>query len=131
MKAYVLDTHMLWWYLSGKMRKLSHAAHQPFEEGEQGEAILYLPIIVLFELWDANRRSGFRFDFQRTIQEIHQAAQFIVVPLDEDDIDAYDQLAAIPEGRDRLIATATIKMDAPLLTVDQEIIASSAVQVLE
>ncbi|MEZ4677597.1 MAG: PIN domain-containing protein [Caldilineaceae bacterium] len=131
MKAYILDTHMLWWYLSGKMRKLSHAARQAFEEGERGEAILYLPIIVLFELWDANQRSGLPLDFPRTIQAIHQAAQFVIVPLDEDDIDAYDQLAAIPEGRDRMIATATIKMDAPLLTVDQEIIASCAVQVLQ
>ncbi|MCB0061313.1 MAG: hypothetical protein KDE19_04340 [Caldilineaceae bacterium] len=131
MKAYVLDTHMLWWYLLGKNRKLSHAARQAFEEGERGEAILYLPIIVLFELWDANQRSGLSFDFQRTIQEIRQAAQFIIVPLGEDDIDAYDLLAAIPEGRDRMLATATIKMDAPLLTVDQEIIASGAVQVIE
>ena len=122
---------MLWWYLLGKTRKLSHAARQAFEEGERGEASLYLPIIVLFELWDANQRQGLPFDFKRTIQEIHQAAQFVVVPLDQEDIVPYDQLAAIPEGRDRMIATATIKMDAPLLTIDQAIIVSGAARVLE
>lgn len=131
MKAYVLDTHMLWWYLLGNARKLSHAARQAFAEGERGEAILYLPIIVLFEIWDTNQRHGLPFNFWQIMRRLQQAAQFVIVPLDQDDIWAYDQLAAIPEGRDRMIATATIKMDAPLLTVDQEIIASGAVQVLE
>ncbi len=131
MKAYVLDTHMLWWYLLGNARKLSRAARQAFEEGERGEAILYLPIIVLFELWDANQRHGLPFNFREIIRQLQQAAQFVIVPLDQDDIWAYDQLSAIPEGRDRMIATATVKMDAPLLTVDREIIASGAVQVLE
>lgn len=131
MKTYVLDTHILWWYLTGNAKKLSRSARRAFQEGERGEALLYLPVLILFELWDLNQNQGFPLNFRYILSELQQASQFIFVPLDVDDALSYDSLARIPDSRDRMIATAAIKMDAPLLTVDREIIASGAVEVLE
>ena len=131
MKAYVLDTHILWWQLTNNSKKLSRAAQRAFKEGERGEALLYVPVIALLELWDANQNSGGIFDFRHVVRTLQQASQFIFVPLDMDDVWAYDDLTAIPGSRDRMIAAAALKMSAPLITVDQQIIASGAVEVLE
>jgi len=78
-----------------------------------------------------NQNQGFPLNFRYILSELQQASQFIFVPLDVDDALSYDSLARIPDSRGRMIATAAIKMDAPLLTVDREIIASGAVEVLE
>ena len=43
----------------------------------------------------------------------------------------YADLSAIPDSRDRIIATATRKMEAPLITVDHAIIESGVVEVVE
>jgi PIN domain nuclease of toxin-antitoxin system len=131
MNACVLDTHVLWWYLTDALRKLSRSIRRALEEAEQGEALLYISVMVLFELWDLNERLGRPFDFRLLLQALQQSGQFVIVPLDVDDVLAYDDLAAIPGSRDRMIATATRKMAAPLITVDEAIRASGAVPVFE
>jgi PIN domain nuclease of toxin-antitoxin system len=131
MKAYVIDTHILWWYISGNVKKLNRAARRAFEEGENRRAILYVPVITLVEIWDVNHNHGYPFDFRSILQMLQQTAQFVFVPFDVDDVEAYSELAAIPQSRDRMIAAACRKMAAPLLTVDQEIIDSGVVEVIQ
>lgn len=131
MKAYTLDTHILLWHLTGQRRKLSRAAQRAFEQAERGDALLYVSTISLVELWDANRRAGGAFDYRNVVQHLLRRAQFVFVPFDAEDAYAYDELAAIPEGRDRMIALVSRKMDAPLITVDAAIAGSGAVTVVE
>jgi PIN domain nuclease of toxin-antitoxin system len=131
MKAYVLDTPILWWHLTTDQRKLGRSVRQVFEEAEQGKVLLYVPILVLVELWDINDKLGRPLDFRSIVQTLTRASQFILVPLDIDDLFVYEELSAIPNSRDRIIATATRKMDASLITVDAAIIASGAVPIFK
>jgi PIN domain nuclease of toxin-antitoxin system len=131
MKAYVLDTHILWWYLTDDRRTLGRPIRYIFEQAEHGEVLLYVPVMVLFELWDVNDNLGRPFDFRLLLQTLQRAGQFVFVPLDIDDTLTYNDFAAIPGSRDRIIATATRKMDAPLITVDQALIESGAVSIVE
>ncbi len=131
MKAYVLDTHILFWHLTGQRRKLSAGARRAFEQGERGEAVLYVSTISLVELWDANHRAGRPFDFRQVVDRLMRRAQFVFVPFEAGDAFLYDDLAAIPEGRDRLIAVASRKLDAPLITADAAIARSGAVEIVE
>jgi len=131
MKAYVLDTHILWWYLTTDQRKLGRAIRQIFEQAEDGKVIFYVPILVLMEIWDINDKLGRPLNFRSIVQTLTRASQFVLVPLDIDDVLVYDEFSAIPNSRDRIIATTTRKMDAPLITVDAAIIASGAVPIFE
>jgi PIN domain nuclease of toxin-antitoxin system len=86
---------------------------------------------ILAKLQDVNQNHGHLLDFYAIMQELQQAAQFVFVPFDIDDVFAYADLSAIPGNRDRLIVTACRKMDAPLITVDQAIIDSGVVEVIQ
>jgi predicted nucleic acid-binding protein len=55
MKSYVVDTHALYWYLSGSSR-LSRKAKAAFDEAVQGNALIYIPAIVLAELYFLNQK---------------------------------------------------------------------------
>lgn len=81
----------------------------------------------LFTEWRAERP----FDFRQVVARLFQQAQFVFVPFEADDALLYDDLAMIPEGRDRLIAVVSRKMDAPLITVDAALARSGAVQLVE
>ena len=131
MKAYTLDTHILLWHLTNQPRKLSRAAKLAFEQAERGEALLYVSTISLIELWDVNRKMSGLFDYRHVVQTLLRSAQFVFMPFEADDAYLYDEFAAIPEGRDRIIALVSRKMDAPLITVDLKIIRSRLVKVIE
>jgi len=129
--AYTLDTHILLWHLTGQRRKLSRAAQRALEQAEHGAALLYVSTISLVELWDVNRRAGGLFDYRAVVQTLLRRAQFVFVAFEAEDAYLYDELAAIPEGRDRMIALVSRKMDAPLITVDAAIARSGAIRVIE
>jgi len=57
MNEYVVDTHALYWYLTAAPQ-LGANALIAFREGEQGKARLYIPGIVLAELYYLNVKAG-------------------------------------------------------------------------
>ncbi len=130
MNAYTVDTQSLFRYLAGQRKRLSKAAWRAFEEGKLGQAIIYVPAIVLCELWMVNRVEGRPLDFARLLDEIGSATQFVIVPLEFDDVMMFDEFAAIPNEHDRIIAITARRMDAPLITTDTQIIASRLVKVV-
>lgn len=130
MNAYITDTHSLFRYLTHQHKRLSKAALRAFDEADLGQAIVYVPTIVLCEMWMVNHAEGRRFDFSQLMQEIQTAAQFVVVPLEFEDAAMFDEFAAIPNDHDRIIAIAARRMDAPLITADAQIIASGLVEVV-
>ncbi|RIK38995.1 MAG: hypothetical protein DCC55_19425 [Chloroflexi bacterium] len=131
MKAYVVDTQILWWHLTTDQRKLSRTVRRIFEQAERGEALFYVPVLVLVEIWDINHKLGHPLNFRHLLQVLLQASQFVFIPLDVSDVIVYGELSAIPDSRDRIIAAVTRKMDAPLITTDQAIIKSGVVAVIE
>lgn len=130
MNAYTTDTHSLYRYLTNQRKRLSKAALRAFEEADRGQAIIYVPTIVLCELWMVNHAEGRRFDFGQLMRDIQTTTQFVVVPLEFDDVMMFDEFAAIPNDHDRIIAITARRMDAPLLTSDGQIIASRLVRVV-
>ncbi len=130
MNAYTTDTHSLYRYLTNQRKRLSKAALRAFEEADRGQAIIYVPTIVLCELWMVNHAEGRRFDFGQLMRDIQTTTQFVVVPLEFDDVMMFDEFAAIPNDHDRIIAITARRMDAPLITSDGQIIASRLVRVV-
>jgi PIN domain nuclease of toxin-antitoxin system len=55
MRQYVVDTHALFWYLTGSTR-LSQRAKAAFDEGATGAAVIYVPAVVLAELFFLNEK---------------------------------------------------------------------------
>ena len=64
MKLYVADTHALFWYFIASPL-LGAQAQAAFDEAKQGQALIYIPAIVLAELYFLNekKQSALRFDF--------------------------------------------------------------------
>jgi hypothetical protein len=67
MNHYVVDTHALFWYLIASP-KLGWGAKSAFDEGVRGEALIYVPAIVLAELFFLNEKVGRPLDFSVNYQ---------------------------------------------------------------
>lgn len=50
MSVYVTDTHPLVWYATNTHRHLSRKARQAFEAAARAEALIYVPVFVLWEI---------------------------------------------------------------------------------
>ena len=50
MPVYVTDTHPLVWYATGKHRQLSHKVLRAFHAASGAEALIYVPVFVLWEI---------------------------------------------------------------------------------
>src|SRR5437870_8296396 len=54
---YVANTHTLFWYFTTSP-SLGAQAHAAFNEANQGQALIYIPAIVLAELYFLNEKKG-------------------------------------------------------------------------
>lgn len=129
MSEYVTDTHALFWYLTA-MPQLGANALAAFLAGERGQARIYLPSIVLAELYYLNSRLGHPLDFVQEFARLESAAQFVFVSLSAHDVLRFDALVAIPEMHDRIIAGVALTRNCPCLTRDPFIVNRGLVQVV-
>ena len=127
MSDWVVDTHALYWYLTASPT-LGANAQAAFLDGEQGRAVIYIPSIVIAELYFLNVKLGRPLDFAQEFQKLVAAGQFRFVDFCAVDVLRFDALSAIPEMHDRIIAEVAHVMGLPLLTRDQAIIDSRVVQ---
>lgn len=130
MNSYVVDTNALFWYLLGNHRLLSRHAKSIFDEGKAGRVLLYMPAIVLAELYYANKQEGNLIDFRSTYEQLRNAGQFVLLPFDPDEAPDFDDNAAVPEMHDRMVMGASRRLDAPCLTVDPAIARGGLVTVI-
>ena len=119
-RAAVTDSHALIWYAMGRRRKLGRAAHAMFTRAERGEAVIYVPALVLVEIAEAVRRGVLRFEggFSRWAGLLHAAKGFAPADLTTDVVLEAEALYAIPERGDRLIAATAVANGCPLITRD-------------
>jgi predicted nucleic acid-binding protein len=129
MDEYVADTHALFWYLAA-IPKLGANALAAFLAGEQGQARIYLPSIVLAELYYLNEKQGRPLNFAQEFARLQSSAQFECVDFCADDVLRFDQLTAIPEMHDRIIAGVALARNCPCLTLDPAIVNSGVVQIV-
>ena len=129
MSDYVTDTHALYWYLTASP-KLGTNAQAVFLDGEQGHARIYVPSIVLAELYYLNVKYNQPLVFAQECERLTESGQFYFVEFRAADVLRFDVLAAIPEMHDRMIAGVAHARQLPLLTRDNEIIASGIIQTI-
>ena len=129
MDEFVADTHALYWYLTAAPQ-LGTNALAIFRKGEQGQARICIPSIVLAELYYLNVKAGRPLDFATECARLANAGQFLFVAFRAEDVLQFDALATIPEMHDRIIAGVAIARACPCLTRDSLIVASGLVPVL-
>ena len=81
MKLYVADTHALCWYFIASPL-LGAQAQSAFDEGKQGQALIYIPAIVLAELYFLNEKEQRPIDYSATFALLVQSAQFVLLPFE-------------------------------------------------
>jgi predicted nucleic acid-binding protein len=89
MNEYVTDTHALFWYLTASPR-LGEKAKNAFDEGAQGQATIYIPAIVLAELYFLNEKLGRPLNYRDEFERLHQSSQLEFVPFLPEDILEFD-----------------------------------------
>ena len=127
MNFYVTDTHALFWYLINS-RSLGAAASETFDEADNRQALIYIPAIVLAELYFLNEKKQSPVDFRMQYQRFEQSAQFILLPFFPATLLDFDLCNSIMEMHDRMIVADARRLNAPLITRDREITSSGLVQ---
>jgi PIN domain nuclease of toxin-antitoxin system len=128
----VVDTHALIWYAGQRWHKLGRDARRVFEEVDAGNGAIFVPALVMVELGEAARRGDVRLadgliDFGR---RLFASNRFIPVDLTWEIVQRAEELLAIPERGDRLIAATALEVGYPLITRDPEIAPAAGLEII-
>ena len=126
MNFYVADTHALFWYFVASPL-LGVQARAAFDEGKRGQALIYIPAIVLAELFFLNEKKKSPIDFAATFALLTQSAQFVLLPFEPIDTLQFERDKGVPEIHDRIIVGVAHRVSATLLTRDAQIVGSGIV----
>lgn len=129
MNLYVADTHTLFWYFTASP-SLGSKAHRAFDEAKDGQALIYVPAIVLAELYFLNEKKNRPIDYSATFALLVQSAQFVLLPFEPIDTLDFDTDKAISDIHDRLIVGVARRLGAMLLTRDEQIAGCGTVRTL-
>src|SRR4051794_34079815 len=116
----------MFWYLTASPQ-LSPNAKSAFDEGVRGEALIYISVIALAELFYLNEKLGRPLDFAVELERLQNSSQYVLVPLLADDTLDLDQDRTITEMHDRMITGLARRTGTPLITRDVQITASKSV----
>jgi PIN domain nuclease of toxin-antitoxin system len=125
----VTDTHALILALR-EPRRLGKAAKRFMTRVAEGQAILFLPAIVLVEFAESHRAGDFRLDLplEAWLRRLLLSGQFKIADLTFEVVMRSHELYAIRERADRLIAATALVLECPLITRDAEIMDSAEVE---
>jgi PIN domain nuclease of toxin-antitoxin system len=130
--TYVTDTHPLVFFASGNAARMSHKCARIFRRAEQQRDRVHIPIVCFFELAILLERG--RVKSLLSFDDWHDwVAQFPGLPIEPlvwEDIREARGLAGLVDPFDRLIAGTAVRLDAPLITGDERIHASSLVRTI-
>ena len=126
---YVADTHALVHYSFIRKPLLGKNARKVFEKADAGETIIFIPSVVLWEisqLADLGRLHLVQ-TFEQWCRSLDNKPGFSIVSLEWLDIKESRQLP-FSDPFDCFIAGTALRLDAPLITKDREIVDSKRVQ---
>jgi PIN domain nuclease of toxin-antitoxin system len=126
MADFVVDTHALYWHLTGNARLGKNAARVINAAASNGDTLV-VPSIVVAELYFLNVKLGRSLDFARTYAALQACAEYEFVEFAAADTLAFDSLAVIAEMHDRIIVGVAIARQGSVLTKDQPIVNSGLV----
>lgn len=126
--VYVLDTHPLIWYLTNKA-KLSKYALSIFEAAVRGETQFLVSVIVMAELYYADKKWGLFEDFDAVYADLRSQPYYKFVNLTIEDVADFKRDASVSEMHDRIIAGLARRLSMPLITADKNITASGIARI--
>ena len=132
MPAYVTDTHPLLWYSTDSLRKLSRKALRVFERASRGDVLIWVPAMAIWEGALVHRLGRIRFkqSYPDWAEALIAQPGFALAPMDFDVLRLSWEFQPNSDLFDiSIVATARIKA-VPLITKDEAIIESEAVEVL-
>lgn len=131
MTAAVCDTHALLYHAGGD-RRLGRRAATLFAACEAREAVLYVPVAVLWEISLLTRRG--RIDLGRPlagfIDDLFDNPAYQSIDLGVEQVILADEHRPNADPFDALIVAAARLLDLPLVTRDREIAESALVETL-
>jgi predicted nucleic acid-binding protein len=117
---FVLDTHALFFYLTNSS-KLKAGAKSVFDRFDNGDVTLFVPWIVIAELFWLARKFASSMDFSAEFQKLRNHPRIVFIELDAEQVLNFPNLDKITEMHDRIIAGVAYKFGIPLITRDQNI----------
>ena len=128
MKAYVLDTHALVWYLRG--RRVGRAASRALREIDRGRSCAWIPATVLAEIALLRDRGRSAIGIAEVEASMARNPELRVLPLDFAQAKEFALLRGVTDPFDRLIMAAARHVGCALVTADERIAASGMVAVI-
>ncbi|MGI8466980.1 MAG: PIN domain-containing protein [Pyrinomonadaceae bacterium] len=129
MNEYVVDTHTLFWYMTASPR-LSAAAKAAFDEGINNLALIYIPSIVLAELYFLNVKHNYPIDFAAEYKKLETGGQFVLTSFEPSDVLDFDADSAVKEMHDKIVVGVSRRLNAACITKDNNIIDSSSIKII-
>lgn len=126
---YVVDTHALYWYFTGH-KNLSPKAKRVFQRAAQGEVTLWIPTIVLAEIYYLLAKQKKDYLYSELFSHLQDTAQFNFGHFEAKDILSFAEFASIPEMHDRIIAVLSNNLSATCITKDKEMMQSDLLRTL-
>lgn len=127
LESFVADTHALFWYLTASPR-LGAQARQVLDAAAEGRVIVYVPAIVIAELYFLNEKARHPLKFSAEFRELRDSRQFVFVPFTAEDVVDFEQDSSANEMHDRIIVGVARRLGATCLTIDREITTSGLVK---
>ena len=126
----VTDTHSLMWHASGRVQKLGSRARDHFERTDRREAAIYVPTFVLAEVGELVHLGRVQLPrpFEEWLDDLLGSKVYIPADFTAHAVRSAQNLFAIPERGDRLIAATAVALGVPLMTRDGEIAACAQVE---
>jgi len=126
----VTDTHSLLWHASGRVQKLGPRARDHFERTDRREAAIFEPTFVLAEVGELVHlgRVLLPRPFEEWLDDLFGSKVSIPADLTAHVVRRAQNLFAISERGDRLIAATAVALDVPLMSRDAEIAACAQVE---
>jgi PIN domain nuclease of toxin-antitoxin system len=126
---FVPDTHALFFYLTDS-GKLKAGAKAVFDRFDKGKITLFVPWIIIAELFWLARKLATGMDFKAEFQNLLNHSQIIFIGLDAQQVMNFPKLDKVTEMHDRIIVGVAYKFDIPLITRDQNIKDSGYVETI-
>ena len=130
MSVYVTDTHPLVWYASGRPAKLSRKALSAFNAASRGDALIYVPAFVFWEISFLLKigRISFQESYRDWAEHLIAQPGFDVAPFT---VDVTSEAFSYPfdDPFDSVITATAKVMDLALITRDQDISDSGLVDI--
>ena len=94
---------------------------------KKSQALIYIPAIVLAELYFLNEKLQRPIDYAATFALLTQSSQFVLLPFEPIDTLGFDQDTSVTDIHDRIIIGVARRLKATLLTRDAQMVASGVV----